>query len=511
MSILHRMTSGGIVRLAFVWAAFVAGNVGWADTLGFSVAQSASSDSLQITVLDELTGQPIPDAIITQGAGLAPAVIEFSDFYGEAQLRAEQGRTLTVSKTGYAAISLMGVPASQITIYLKHLPSTLPEVVASGRVGGWISGLEESEPFSSPAEPSYPTGPADPIIPAGRPVYLGLVMRGLSGFDLLSFSVSSVVSPLYDVIDVWGNRNVPSNLALPRQRIPIFLGSVTVEKYNYRLPVTRSKPTRLSVIQGQIDSGDLIGLAQSGKFTPEAINKMTFDRVGLTPVVAPDAPFTQNIDATLPLSASHNVTVSNPPFESDVLVAGLTDLEGDRQTLVPTDIRAPILQSDRASQAPQVQVSVKSSAQSVGATRGILAVAATRDLKRVSGIVQSQVGATVALGAFLNAGILPDRAALPAQVSFQAPAQGLGLVAFESATAIDDKRSRSFPIWYVYTFPSAGTVTIPTAMRPIADPVRSYALMQLEFNSRFNERVIDGQAAILDLQRFTRSSAKIGE
>ena len=498
---------------AFFGAFMLLGTVAWADSLGFSIAPTGS-DTLEVLVLDDFTLSPIHDAVITQGESLVPSSIEFSDFRGMAQMPSARGRTLTVSKAGYAAISLIGVPSTQVTIYLKPLVTTIPEEIVGGRVGGWdvLASQSETELTESSPPAEITEAPATlEAAPLGKPVHLGLVLKGLSGHDLVGFSLNSVISPLYDVIDVFGPRNIPSNVSMPKQKVPVLIGSITIEKYNYRLPLPRGRAARLAIIQGVVDSSELIKLGQSGKFTADAVNKIAFGKIGLSPMITPTGPTPLDINGDLILAPTHTVDVKAPPFAADVLVAALTDLNGDREILLPTDIKAPILQEamERGPVAP-LSISLKSTSAPQGMLRGVTAVAVTRDLKRITGVVRPSAEASVMIGDFLDTSLIPDVASLPARVNFQAPATGLGLTVFESSVPIDDKRSRSFPIWYVYTFPSNGATSIQTALLPVREPVKSYAVLQMEFNPRFDERAIDGRTVISDLQRFSRTAAKIG-
>lgn len=191
------------------------------ETLGFSIADR--SGNFDIRVVDELTQSPITDATIRlEEASPGSAV-----------------RNLTVSKAGYATITLMGLMGQPVTVYLKPIPTTFSEVMVSGQLTGF------------------------PPHPSSRTVQAGLVFRTMNAFDLLHFDTDALISPLRDTIDVMGPRRVPSNLVLPSQSVSYFLVSFELDKPDYRLPLPAGKESRLVGIQGEIDVRDLVPAMQN--------------------------------------------------------------------------------------------------------------------------------------------------------------------------------------------------------------------------------------------------------
>ena len=71
----------------------------------------------------------------------------------------------------------------------------------------------------------------------------------------------------------------------------------------------------------------------------------------------------------------HQVTVDAPPFPADVMVAAATDLSGDRQTLIPTDIKTA-MSADHPGQIQTVSLSAPS--QNLGQSRGVISFAVPR-------------------------------------------------------------------------------------------------------------------------------------
>lgn len=432
-----------------------------AESIGFSVNDNTPTPS--VLVLDDVTGAPINDASISLENPLSSNSI------------------LTVTREGYASTTLIGAQGKNITIYLKPLLETQNDIEASGNVGGWREN------------------------PQSRPVYLGLVFKTSSIFDLLHFNTDSVVSPLKDTIDIWGDREIPSNLVLPEQNIPIFIGSAHVNKTNYRLPIVPRTESRLMVAHAEMSADDLIAVGRGG-LSLDAVNKLTFTRIGLGTPVRPDSNFQQNIDAGIELTPKHQVTVSVPPFEADVLVAAVTDLDGDRYTLIPTDIRMAL---KAGSKRPE-PVYIKGTVTPFGKTQNVVSFAMAGKGKRLSGIVNPQAGPTVKPGGFLMADDLKDFTQLPFSIKLRKANQGISTAIFEAGVPVGKSKVRTFPIWYVYSLPSAGDVQISPQKLPFGKyqgKIESYSLSYLEFSQSFDEKNFDGQTVMQGLQRFARSQA----
>jgi len=472
------------VLIAFEFATLPA----HAESVGFSLsahsAIGAGTSDLSVLVLDDATGAAIPQASVVVSDSLqneGPQVLQ-GKTGAQGSLLVQSAlsrgaRSLTVSKDGYASISIAGLESPQVTIYLKALPLSVdPTVIASGAMAGW------------------------PDLGQGDSVVAGLALQTLSALDLIHFTSESFISPLKDTIDVLGSHAIPSNFILPDQDISVFFAPIHLSKPTYRLPVAHGKTVRLASVQGTMATSDTVSLAQSGgKISMELLNKLTITRAGLADPVVADHDFTTTLDATHELSARHQVSASAPPFASDVLVAALTDMDGSRTVLLPTDIKL----AASASNPSQVQpVSLNGPDSDFGATRDVLTVAMADKGRRISGIISDRVGSEVSPGEYLSQDAIADAVTMPDAVTLQPLATGLSAVVYESQGAA---------VWYVYTLPGAGATSVPTSRLPTQTQITSYSIMQLDFGASFDARTFDGQKAMMGLVRFGRASAKIGQ
>lgn len=487
------------LRWAFALLALIAGAVilfnsgrAHAESLGFSLnasaAAGAAASDLSVLVLDDATGAAVTDAVVSVGDSLqdegTTAVRGKTGAQGQLLAKGALSRgprSLTVSKDGFAAISIAGLDSPQVTVYLKTLPSAAglsagPTVIASGEAANW-------------------PGAGD-----GENVIAGIALQSLSALDLIHFNVDSFMSPLKDTIDVMGSHDIPSNFMIPDQDISVFFASIHVSKPSYRLPIVRGKTVHLASIQGSIAVGDIVSLAQSGgKPTMDLLNKLTITHAGLSAPVVADRDFSQRLDANHELSPRHQVTPGAPPFTADVLVAAMTDMDGSRTVMLPTDIKLAASSND-PSRVHTVSLSGPDS--SVGVSRAVLTVAMAGRGHRISGIISDRVGSDVSPGEYLPQDELTDAVTVPDLVALQPIATGLAAAVYEAQGAA---------VWYVYALPGAGVSQFPSSRLPAPAKITSYSVMKLDFGQSFDTRTLDGQKIMTQLQRFGRSTAKIGQ
>lgn len=428
-----------------------------AQTLGFSLSGSGSA----ISVVDEDTMAPIADATITVVDSLGAKMI-------------------TVTKSGYSTITLVGVKNTNVKIFLKPLPAEdAKDILLKGTMGEWRIPDESDD------------------------IHAGLIFPALNPYFLLDFDTSYFLSPLKDTINVFGPRKLPSNVVLPEQRVAVLFTTIELNKPLYRLPVRPSRPIYLASAKMSMPVSALGALKDDlhTMISPDIVNKATFSHVGLTGLVTPNKDMSLQAPAQMEVEKKYTVTVSAAPFSAPVYIAATADINGDRSALLPTDVKLGTNPDDSSEPVPVQMAAIKNSA----APTLIISLAYSKDEKRFSGIMTSAnaVDSAVAPGAFLDTEVLPAKQAFPDKVKMVAPAQGLAALVFRS-------EKTKAPLWYVYALPSAGSFDVPTGSFVDKNKVTDYSMMKLEFGSAFDEHAIDGKVIMSALQRFASASTKIG-
>jgi hypothetical protein len=455
-----------------------------AQSIGFSTSDNSSGtthETITVVVFDDQTQASIPDAkvTITDSFGTERQKVDSRGTVTFFNLSALP-KTVTVSRSGYATLSVVGVQTDLMSAYLKPLVDSQASgasVVASGTITNWDG--------ASSGDTSLAHG--------------GLVFQTVSATDLVHFQMGNFISPLKDTLDLGGlagSHQIPSNIVIPDQTVNYFI-DVELNKPLYRLPIPAQTSLGLTGVEVEASVSDIVSASQNhGTFDYDLLNKIQFKRVGMTQNFSAQADTQMDVDAKFALSAQHDVSLSKaPPFQADVIAAALYDVNGDKQMLVPTDLKT-VLNSQNPSDTRTVSLVGPDSIST--ANRAVATIAVGEKGKMISGILFPSAGKTIQAGDFLNTDSLAQDQALPDSVTVHTPAQGMGAAIFET----------NQPVWYVYTLPAAGDVQIPTAKISQALTIQSYSVNQIEF-SAFNEKAIDGTQVMSHLQRFARSSAKI--
>lgn len=498
------VNGGDMKKIAlFLLLTLAPGLEAWAGrSIGFSISDSleaAKDDDLKVTVYDEITGLPIEGAVVTVEeewafGSSATASRETTNSEGSAtfiMVFKEQGklvhRGVSVEMAGYAGVSVVGLQSNEAQFFLRPSGEAREEAIVSGAFTGWL-----------------------PFVPSTNLVRAGLVFQSASALDLLYFNAGSFISPLYDEIDVFGRHRVPSNLVIPKQDIFLPIGSVTLHKPLYRLPVPAGVTTRFAGVQGEIAVSALLPALGGGRMTVDLLNRLKFTRVGRSDSFTPRGDMKKDFEATVNLTPRHEVTVRIPPFDGNVLAVALTDVTGDRQELLPTDVKVGY-NSENPGRVTKVQLAAPVGAN--GANQDVVILAIGQKGTRITGQIVDRAPSRVVTGEYLMTPEARNIQALPEELNLSAVSRGIGALIFERAIGeqvSSSPRSGVEQVWTVFVLPAAGAIRVPTA--PIRGALQKgrYSQVQLEFGSSFNERSIDGAKILGELERFTRTTNGVG-
>ncbi len=458
----------------------------YSETLGFSVSDPTplgSTSAVKVTVYDDTSQLPVSGAhLVFQTSFSDPAELQGDSneqgIWNTHPYKFNAPKTLTVSKKGYVTLSVAGILNKKIQIYLKPASDSSMTVLASGSVQDWKT----------------------PEL--GKLIYAGVVFPNINAYDFFRFNASLFVSPLRDVIDVYGPRNIPSNLTFPAQDINVIVGKVHLDKPDYRLPVLSNRSVKLIGLQGQLQVRDALSIITGGGSGAnlDLINQLKITHLGMTDTIQTSQDFKMNAQLSIPLKPKFKVTVNPPPFRSDVFVAAISDLDGNRKTLVPTDIKVPVF----AAKPGEVKsVDLNSSENKLGKSEHILTVAVSKNPKIATGILTNDPnGDLIKPGEYLP--FYPLNTVTNPKDDYyeiQAPTRGIGALVFDTTQ----------PVWMVYALPAAQKVKVPKKLAIDQFQAATTSTVQLEFGSQFNPGEIDGVRVIEKLSRFAASIHNLQE
>lgn len=230
----------------------------------------------------------------------------------------KDGVSVTVFKEGYQIVSVRENTASELTLNLVPTFSDSYNTLR-GNLTGFV--------------------PAD----SDDYVQVGLVAKALKVSDLAQMDPASFISPWKDTIDVFGKREIPSNLVLPDQTLSIWFLSVHLDKPEYRLPVPQGSSERYFGITAQAVAQDLVQAVRNKADPYALLDLLEFKTVGASspttvPTVDSDIPL--NIDAKDALLTSITLQPSpknNAPEGTKHIAIALSEVEPG--VYVPNDIK----------------------------------------------------------------------------------------------------------------------------------------------------------------------------
>ncbi len=438
--------------------------------LNLSIQPAAAPDSLAIRAHDRTTGLELAGVAVDveslDGTGASSAGL--TDPAGLAQfagLNAASAYRVDLSAAGYATTTVFLKPGVAVRVELGPRAVTAPNPVrATGVIQSW---------------PTKPKG-----------IQAGLVFSSLSASDLLGFSVDALISKEKDVIDVFGERKIPSNLVFPDQRVTLLVGRIRLNKPEYRLPIAADpgSPIRLTAIQGEVSATDAIFNGSDGL---KLLNKTRFRALGVTaPFALPASDFRLDLKAPLTLAAGPSVVAPVPPFDADVLAVNFLDLNGDRTELIPTDVKLAREAANRGKAAP-IQLVAPARGTAGEAASYVLTLAIPEQGKLLSGLLSATAASVISPAS------LPAPPAAPAAgsraIAVQAPKTGIAL-------ALVDDGATGERLQEIYSLPSVGKMTVTPAAGS------AYVLLNLELGRSFSERAFRGETALHTLEAFSRNA-----
>lgn len=246
-------------------------------------------------------------AELTATVGHAVAAISDADL--------SQGVSITAYAPGYSVLSMTENTAHRVSLELLQLRSDDYAIL-----GGLMNGFDSNDD-------------------SGRAV-LGVAGKAFVVDDLVELDLGSFISPLKDTIDVMGERQIPSNIALPDQSVSYILFPVHLNKPTYRLPMLMGTSSRYFAMSGTVSVSDAISALKSNK-PWDLINAITFSKAGVTaPILAgPGSNVRFDLSSDLPLTEDFHLKPGRNLSQNSSKRLAISVLQPVAGVFVPTDLK----------------------------------------------------------------------------------------------------------------------------------------------------------------------------
>jgi hypothetical protein len=277
-------------------------------------AQLHAADFL--TVIDE-NNQPVANAMVMLGyepGNPFQGNVFNTDGQGTAQIPADwkDALPLTVQAPGFIAKTFPGANPGAQNLQITHQePQTTMEVKGT-------------------------TTDYGRLVKDGK-VDFGLVIPAIRRQDMLSFDVSTIVSPQNDTISIIGNDvNIPSNVTLPDQT-ETYIFPIELNKPDYRVYLRTPGQYEMAVTHGQFPLQRVVDDIRGGKSFLDVINYFDFKESGTKSVNV------QGNMAGVDLSVSQTkftgtIALKAPAFDNSLVMMSLGLIENNGLFL-PTDVK----------------------------------------------------------------------------------------------------------------------------------------------------------------------------
>ena len=166
---------------------------------------------------------------------------------------------------------------------------------------------------------------------------VGLVMPTFTRKDLLSFDISSVISPETDTLSIAGRSfEVPSNIAFPNQRERYFI-PFTLNKSQYRTFSRKLGPQQFVASHAQFPVKRVIDKIRRGDSILDVINDFTFKGGGLVTANLSSDKTSENIMVN-EFTYDQEMTVQGSSFDRNQMMLSIA-VSQDDGLLYPTDLK----------------------------------------------------------------------------------------------------------------------------------------------------------------------------
>ena len=289
------------MKLLSLLALMFAGSLAFATDVITVVDESQNPVANATVLFGYDSNNPFPgNTLTTDGNGLAQAPGAW-----------KAALPVTVQAPGFVAATIpVAVPGS-MTVQLSHQEMPTPI-----QIGGQTTGFGT-------------------MTDNGK-VQFGMVIPAFYRSQLISFDISTIISPQTDQISVLGqNVNLPSNVTLPTQTVT-YVFPVKLDKPNYRSYVRYNGSTLMTAMHGNFQLSKVVGEIRAGKSIFDMLNDFAFTEGGTATVnvngnVQQDMPVNQT-----PFSATSNVQA--PQFAANQLMVSMA-LDSSNGAMLPTDLK----------------------------------------------------------------------------------------------------------------------------------------------------------------------------
>lgn len=272
------------------------------------------SDGSALKNVSVLVGQRLGDPFsgnqaLTNSEGVASFTHE--------SLRTRTPFTVTASRPGFTTLTLLNQAPGVVEMRLDEQPDERDFAFFNGRVTGFPPGVGSGN------------------------LEMGIFLPAFRPESLMNFDPQHFISSYEVKIDVFGEREVPGNLVLPRQTKRYGLIPISLSKPDYIMPLPRGLNAHMGAMVGNVGISGAVDAIKKKDFLA-TINLTNFTHIGWT---------SRRVDVrgneTFDVHAGQEVAaqavtaqLGGVPERLDAVAVTLFDVAGDGEDFIPLDVKA---------------------------------------------------------------------------------------------------------------------------------------------------------------------------
>lgn len=286
--------------------------------------ETPRSADLTVKVINSTDGSPLQGATVLVGnkAGEPFAKNEMITdangmaFFSDPELKSGKAFTITAYTNEFGSFSLMDNKTNSVEISLQPITRGPSHSFLQGKLLGFPPGYGQGE------------------------LEIGMFIPGFRGESLLDFDPQLIISSYKVEIDVFGKRQVPGNVVMPRQRKRYGIIPFSIEKPEFIMPLSNGFTAHMSGIVGALPIGGAVDAIKEKDFLG-VLNLTNLTHIGYTERMTVRGNERFDVQANTQLeSKAVKAQLTGVAPKLDAISVSLFDPANDRQDYIPMDVKA---------------------------------------------------------------------------------------------------------------------------------------------------------------------------
>ena len=270
----------------------------------------------KVHVYDQETGISLENAVVMMGEENWSKTDQDGNVSFDGFTLPQGPLTITAAHKDYSRYTIFDTEATSLNIPISPLTLEHPKSTLHGEFTGW-----------------------PPIEDHDGIVDVGFVLPFVDIVSLVNFSSEKLVAP-YVKAHIYKDVYVPGNLIMPDQEERYFIFPVYLSKPTYQMPFTVGSQQNLIALSGQLPFSKMANGFINKEPLSKLLNLVSINQLGFIQNLSiPNQNTTLDIPLSYTLKPKFNVTVNNPPQNTEIIYVATGFFKDNPNALFPLDFK----------------------------------------------------------------------------------------------------------------------------------------------------------------------------